>query len=512
MNFKPDFGKKFFEKHQQKLVAFANSFLGRWFFAFKAVDIPKDFRVMEIGPNFASGNWRLDPKTKRIVKTTVFFTTNRFQDRLEYVYRRATQVIPQAVAWKAMQPIAGMSGALSFLPLMALTTSTFYPDPNVETTSVDGYFEITGAVWATIRGATASDSVDDSGSPGWFGSYFIAGSYNIRRVMTLFDTSSIPDTDTVSSATLSVYCEAKASPDGPSAYVVSSSPASNTGLVTGDYDQFGTTSFASKAYSSFTTSAYNDFSLDANGIANITATGVSKFGLLDGRDFNNSAPTGNNYIQMSMADNAGTSQDPKLVVIHAAPAVDPNVFETVTVAENLTMMVDENPSVSDDVTVTESVTMMVDENPSVSDDVAVTESVSIDIFGGPEVFDAVTVEESVTVLIEQLVPEVFDAVTVAEVVAVNWELDISVSDDVAVAESVSAESPIDLPAVSDDVAVTESVTVMVSLDPSVNDAVTVTDFSGVTGPVLVAAARDGLIHYRSTEQSQPLMMDEDEVR
>lgn len=87
LRLKPDFDKKWFEKHQDALVTFANSRLGRWFFAFKAVDIPKNFRVMQMFPGAMTGDWKI--VNGKLQKTLIAFTSNRFQNRLEYVCSKA---------------------------------------------------------------------------------------------------------------------------------------------------------------------------------------------------------------------------------------------------------------------------------------------------------------------------------------------------------------------------------------------------------------------------------------
>jgi len=316
----PNFGTGFFERHQRKLLSFANSRAGRWFFRLKEVGISSDFRVMEIAPNYVSGNWRLDMEKQQVVKETHFFVTPRFSDRMRNVYRKASRLIPQAVAWKLMQPLAGVTGSLAFLPLLALTTSTFYPDPNPETTCMDGWVDFYGvAAFSVIRGAATGTNTDGGGGGeayvqcGYFGS----GDYTIRRMFFLFDTSAI-SSDTVSSGTLSLYGVAGTS--NTNSYtldIVASSPASNTALTTADYDQVGTTVFSDMAIGSWNTSAYNDFSLNASGIAAIV-NGISKFAMRMSGDTDNSAPTGNNSAQMRLAETAVTSNDPKLVVIHAS--------------------------------------------------------------------------------------------------------------------------------------------------------------------------------------------------
>jgi hypothetical protein len=179
--------------------------------------------------------------------------------------------------------------------MLFATDSTFYPDAHTETTTVDGYANYNDATYATARNAATGEAASDTINyeTGTQHSLF-SGTYYIGRCFFLFDTSAIGDTDTISAATFSYYLV-----DGVNnvdathtAAVVSSSPASNTAIGTADYDQVGSTSFGSSAYSG-STSAYKDFSLNASGIANISKTGVSKFGTRGTEDINNTAPSGN---------------------------------------------------------------------------------------------------------------------------------------------------------------------------------------------------------------------------
>lgn len=212
------------------------------------------------------------------------------------------------------------------------TTSTFYPDANVETTSVDGFVALAGqSSWSAARDAADGSAASDTATNDSVG-YVRQGAttYACNRGFFLFDTSSIPDTDSISAATLSIYGLASDTIDAindASSYinVVSSSPASNTALTTADFDQFGTTVFSTSIdITSWSTTGYNDFALNASGIANITKTGVSKFCSREGHDIDNVDPGGSGGLFSSAggyyADQAGTTNDPKLVVTHAAAA------------------------------------------------------------------------------------------------------------------------------------------------------------------------------------------------
>jgi hypothetical protein len=313
---KPNFGKSFFEKHQSKLVRFANSWIGRKFFDFKGGFGLEKVRVMALFPNAVSYDWKV--KDGKLVKTTCFSTDNHYQKKLEHAYRFLMMFVPQAVAWKMLQP----SGAL-MLPLVALTTSTFYPDANPESTSVDGYvgYNVSNN-WSTTRDAPIGAYADHTSGDTWL----CSASYNTRlqnyyidRGFLLFDTSSIGSSDEVDSANLVIYSHVGVITDTDDfdIDIVSSNPASNTAIVTGDYDKIGSTVFASMSISSWDTDDgdQNTFSLNASGLSNINTTGVSKFAVRCSGDTDDITPTGFNRVECYYADYG--SNKPKLVVVHS---------------------------------------------------------------------------------------------------------------------------------------------------------------------------------------------------
>ena len=74
---------------------------------------------------------------------------------------------------------------------------------------------------------------------------------------------------------------------------------------------------------SWSTAGYNNFTLNAAGISNINKTGASWFGTRLSGDFDNSEPVYSASliarVNIYLADNTGTTNDPKLVVIHTTP-------------------------------------------------------------------------------------------------------------------------------------------------------------------------------------------------
>lgn len=206
------------------------------------------------------------------------------------------------------------------------TTDTYYPDPHAESTTVDGSAAYDDASYSTARNAATGENAEDSisGDTGVQHSKY-SGIYYIRRMFWLFDTSSIPDGDTISAATLSYYQTdtGNGADSGHTVAIVSSTPASNTAIVAADYDMVGSTSFGSGSYTG-TANTYHDFSLNSSGISNISKTGVSKFGGRGTEDISNTAPTGLNQGTINRAEATGTTTDPKLAVTHASTGLTVN--------------------------------------------------------------------------------------------------------------------------------------------------------------------------------------------
>lgn len=212
------------------------------------------------------------------------------------------------------------------------TTSTFYPDANPESTSVDGYLEYyADPVTCPVASAAAAATTANDSSTSINGLQYGDGGpdCNLQRGATLFDTSAIPDTDAVSSAIVSLRGTFGGNTNGYNIRVVTFSPASNTSLSVNDFNDFGTTAIATEmAVASWSTSGYNDFTI--TDLTQISKTGVSKFGWRLTGDIDAASPGALNYAQSDSADATGTTSDPKLVVVHAAAAT-PNNPKIITI-------------------------------------------------------------------------------------------------------------------------------------------------------------------------------------
>ena len=213
------------------------------------------------------------------------------------------------------------------------TTSTFFPASGAND-PVDGDTSrgIQNENWATFRAAVGL-AADDTSSPRQImgGLTSAASSPNWRtmvRGIITFNTSAIPDTDEVDSAIFSFWAESVVDNATLNQGVTLSvsNPASASAVAIDDYvlpGNWGSTEFATRIdIGSVTTGAYNDMTLNSSGEANINISGNSNFGGRISADFDDieaSHPGSQQdaLVQVSTADNSGTTQDPKLVVVHS---------------------------------------------------------------------------------------------------------------------------------------------------------------------------------------------------
>ncbi|MFA6256697.1 MAG: hypothetical protein WCT29_00075 [Candidatus Paceibacterota bacterium] len=218
------------------------------------------------------------------------------------------------------------------------TTSTFYPAAGTGGTGVDGYIVGSDASWATLLAATAGSSANTgTGNDTVFvATNYVGGVYTIRRAIFSFDTSAIPNADSISSATFSLIGRDggyEFTDNQPMVRVVGATPASTNDLVVEDFDQLGTTQYVdtppTNAQWIASANIYVNMTLNASGIAAISKTSNTYLAVRSKMDLDGTpAPVnGNNYISTHMADSFGTANDPKLVVVHSVVPSTGSVFK-----------------------------------------------------------------------------------------------------------------------------------------------------------------------------------------
>jgi len=211
------------------------------------------------------------------------------------------------------------------------STLTAYPDPDPETTTVDGEVIILDfSGWASAQAAADGSASDDSSTTMSAISRDIGFGAGINRAFALFNTASLTAGATISAAVLSLYATTTANDDNDAddwINILQSSPAANTSLSTADFDQCGAVTSPTEGATridigSITTSAYNDFTLNATGRGWVNKSGATKLGAREGHDCINSAiaASASNSVTVATAEAGGTSTDPKLVVTYTPPA------------------------------------------------------------------------------------------------------------------------------------------------------------------------------------------------
>jgi hypothetical protein len=221
----------------------------------------------------------------------------------------------------------------------AHATATYYPDPDTETTTVDGKTGREGpndVSWSVMRaGSTAQGTIgaDDDNTLDTFGYLYFRNTqwdstnyYRMSRSYELFDTSDVVS-PSYSAATISREYTDSGSSDSHSSSIFIDwtvcAPASNTAIVVGDHAianwtntslARSTTDVASESYGS-----YNSLDFNAAGLTylNSVGGGIVKLGSRWSFDTDNSDSAnqqGGAGINYYAADQTGTSQDPKLFV------------------------------------------------------------------------------------------------------------------------------------------------------------------------------------------------------
>lgn len=312
-------------RHQTVLLWLANGPIIKYWFRWVLrihKDIPASTKVYEIGANYFSYDWFFHKDKKgnwHVTKTTDFRTHPKFGKRLYYAFRPLWWVM-HFWDWLLADRFAPR---LSF----GFTTLTAYPAAG-DSSPIDGLVGRSGVneTFSTIR--SGAGTLKSTGSSNNNFAY-LAGSATTNQFASLlrsifcFDTSSITSTPTITQAIFSLFGQSKDNGLGsPDLHVAGATPASTSTLANSDYGQCQTTSFGSVAYASFSTSAYNDITLNASGISNISKTGISKFSAQTSWDINNSftgtwGSGAEGFLGGNYADQAGTTQDPKLVVTYS---------------------------------------------------------------------------------------------------------------------------------------------------------------------------------------------------
>ncbi|MFH2030841.1 MAG: hypothetical protein ABIJ40_09550 [Bacteroidota bacterium] len=323
------FNKEWFIEHQSTLIWLLNNWLLKYWFRW-ILRIYKDCKFNEYIDKIEPHTYRI--KVGENTYRSDFRTHQKFSKRIYYAFRPLWWIL-HSLDW-LIQDILQVEFSFSF------DTLTSYPDADPETSTVDGGTcgRSDLSTWATVIAAAgaAADDTNQYLSQNYFdtGMNSIYSHTNtntwrlVSRTMTLFDTSALTASVTISGAILSIWGNYKTDPLSitPNIDIYTCTPASNTGLVAADQAQYGSVSQTGSpiSYASWNTAGYNDFTFNATGISNISKTSISKFSQRNANyDVAAVAPTwlssAGSHLAGWAADRAGTSQDPKLVITYSLP-------------------------------------------------------------------------------------------------------------------------------------------------------------------------------------------------
>ena len=308
------FSKEWFEKYQKPILRFSNTKLGRrvLYIHGNRSSVGKH-RITKVLPSCIE--WRQDGKLY-----AEFRTNNRYALRLYHAFKPVWHLFH----WWDMTFANRLSEQLN------LGFDTFYPDAHPESTSADGYSfrSSTATTFSDLRDSNGN-GLDDSGTiiiMSLVSSSTTDRYTNLSRGFAFFDTSSLDDLATVTSAVLSLKGSNKLNDLGsPDLHVAGTTSLNQTKVDQNDYQTVQRASFGSVAYAGFSTTAYNDVTLDANGRSNVKTNDLSRFSLQLSWDLNDNftgswvSNSGSRFYVRS-ADSSGTSSDPKLVVTVELPS------------------------------------------------------------------------------------------------------------------------------------------------------------------------------------------------
>lgn len=275
---------------------------------------------------YAFGDWALPSK----VYTTLPGQTETLDATVTYHHTGkplVTTVIngPTTIYTYDDTKLYRMTRKLSATSGTQSVVATIYP------TAGDGYISHNHSKWSTVRNASVGTTATYTASNAEVGAgQNSSGNYSLLRSFLPFDTSSIPDNATITSARLKVYVNSKQNSDNDGYDWISvfqgTQNSANT-LITDDYDQLnsgeGIDAAERKDITAITTGGYTSFELNATGKSWINLTGSTKLGFKEGHDVMNHTidVTTNNYnkINYATSEASGTSNDPILEVNYTSP-------------------------------------------------------------------------------------------------------------------------------------------------------------------------------------------------
>lgn len=429
-----------------------------------------------MGPNFIEWN-----AGGFLTKSVEFRTHNKFSKRLLH------GLYP--VWWLAHQWDMLIANNIQPAWNLGFDTLTAYPDADPETNSVDGEVRRSPAspfeTWNAIRTGAGDASSDNTATGRVFLAYFNTGHDFLWRIIHLYDTSSLTSGATISAAVSSFVTNSVTDGWTDSVSVAGCTPASNTALVNADFNiaNHGSTDFGNVTLASLTAdgSTYNDITLNASGEAAISLTSITKFSYRFTRDVTNTDPSGsgavNSNITLFLADETGTSKDPKLVITFTAGTdYTRDLVDSLGLTDSLNVATTYSRSVVDSEGVTDSlaptvayvrtkvnnmgiadisnVGLLIDR--SLLDSLGVTDIVSYTVVYNINLSDTMGIEDSLT-RANAHVRSIIDSEGLSDVLDASFTYGRSVTDSMGITDTLNAGILINI-GLADSMGITDVVT------------------------------------------------------
>lgn len=194
-----------------------------------------------------------------------------------------------------------------------MTTTTIYGS------TADGNIQSSSATYSTARSGGGTLVAAAAGTAD-VGQNVAAAVYYLYEGFIQFDTSSIPDNDTITAVELSlyVYQDSSTTDFTVNARLYDWGAALTSADWVAGASASGNTLAATLATSGATDDAYNAFTSEDAFKANINKTGTTYLVLTSSRFENGDVPTGDERLLFRSGSYTGTTYDPKLVVTHSS--------------------------------------------------------------------------------------------------------------------------------------------------------------------------------------------------
>ncbi len=312
----------------------------------------------------------------------------------------------------------------------------------IGTPTHDGYIDRQyESTWSDARNAAAGDAIDEGSDAIYLRS---ETGFHCSRMFLTFDLTTVPAGTDISSATLAFDVASVSVADAAhgTANLVSGSPANVDDYVLDDFDQFGTTAFATEVDAS-SAGAYS-FTINAAGLTYLEAACGGKVVLCMRmkKDFDNTTPTGAGYIVVYTSKSTTESYKPTLTINYIGSSFSPSLSPSLSPSRS--------PSLSPSLSPSRSPSRSPSLSPSVSPSVSLSPSRS------PSLSPSLSPSAS---------PSVSPSVSLSP--SRSPSISPSVSPSISLSPSLSPSvSPSASPSVSPSVSLSPSVSPSVSPSPS----------------------------------------------